>query len=618
MLVLGLILAALALVLGALLLVARRDAARRANVLDSIKDAILVVDAGQRVTFANAAARIISGRETLEGVALDELLDGERTWLRRADGGTVAVEATAAPAGDGTAVVLRDDSERRRAEDALRASEERYRTRVETLPDLVWAIDGRGVITNANAAGAHVLGYSAEELEGCDLTALTHPEDRDCWSGVVRRRHRDGEYRELDTRSEVMRDTEGRAAGRRGVDRDVTGGLKPALREPTDAELVGSGTVAGGPVGLVRRPIVDGRRQVVAHELVFGDCAAALEELDLESIAGRDPLWLPLPPDGDPPLAPDRAVLQVPAAELPSSELGRLRRLSSGGYTLALDGYDGRPELAELLAVCGALKVAVAGREDDELQRIAAQAAKHDGVLVATRVESHEDFQRCRVMGFTRFQGDFLARPRAAGRRGVAGASAAALQTLQELVPEASFEDLERTISGDIGLSLTLLRYVNSAFFSLPRAIGSVREALTLLGTRTVRRWATVVALSSIPDAPEDLVALALLRGRMCEMIARRDEGVDADGGFTVGLLSVADALLDAPMEEVLESLPLSAEIRAALLAHGGPLGELLSVVLTYERGHFPTLADDEQQLAAAYLAALQWADKVGHSLPRG
>ena len=61
-------------------------------------------------------------------------------------------------------------------------------------------------------------------------------------------------------------------------------------------------------------------------------------------------------------------------------------------------------------------------------------------------------------------------------------------------------------------------------------------------------------------------MALALLRARMCELLGRGQDEDERDGLFTVGLLSVADALLDAPMEAVLVSLPLSDEITGALL----------------------------------------------------
>src|SRR4030095_4735515 len=144
---------------------------------------------------------------------------------------------------------------------------------------------------------------------------------------------------------------------------------------------------------------------------------------------------------------------------------------------------------------------------------------------------------------------------------------------------DVSFEDLERIISSDVGLSLKLLRYVNSAFFALPRTVSSVREALSLLGVRTVRRWATVMAISAIPDVPDELVALALRRARVCEMLAGSALPQARETLFAIVVFSVADALIAAPMAEVLDSLPFTDEIQTALLRREGPKGELLSAV---------------------------------------
>jgi EAL and modified HD-GYP domain-containing signal transduction protein len=216
------------------------------------------------------------------------------------------------------------------------------------------------------------------------------------------------------------------------------------------------------------------------------------------------------------------------------------------------------------------------------------------------------------------FQGDYFAKPRLFRHRGVATAGLGSLRQLSELTSgDVSFEDLERIISSDVGLSLKLLRYVNSAFFALPRTVSSVREALGLLGVRTVRRWATVMAISAIPDVPDELVALGLRRARMCEMLAGSALPEERETLFTIGLFSVADALLDAPMGEVLDSLPFTEEIQTALLRREGPKGELLSAVTAYERGEFPTLqsADAGVSLAGAYRAALEWADEAGRAI---
>jgi EAL and modified HD-GYP domain-containing signal transduction protein len=304
---------------------------------------------------------------------------------------------------------------------------------------------------------------------------------------------------------------------------------------------------------------------------------------------------------GTPPVRPDKVVLQFAAEPVSDEVLTALRRLQFSGYTLALEGVEER-----LLSVCGLLKLSVAGKSDEELAELIADPLAKGVKLVATDVSTPEELQRVKALGFTAFQGDFFAKPDLTRQRRVGTGGETSLRALAAVTaPDASFEDLEAAITSDVGLSLKLLRYVNSAFFALPRTVESVREALTLLGTATVRRWATVVALAAAADAPEELVELALQRARMCEVLGGSLDLDGGDGAFTVGLFSVADALLDAPMEDVLATLPFSEEIRTALLTREGPKGELLNQVVAYERGEFPA---DDGSLNTAYGEAVEWA----------
>jgi c-di-GMP phosphodiesterase len=401
-----------------------------------------------------------------------------------------------------------------------------------------------------------------------------------------------------------------------------------------------SATVSRPEVAVVRHPIADGRNNVVGYELRFGgavdlgdpsqDAKAtsallveAFGDIGLERLAGRHPAWVSIARNflveiGPPPVRPDRAVLQIDAYPAQDDLLALLQQLSRSGYTLALGNYEGRTDIEELMSLCSIVKVSVAGLEDEELDRVLDAPRTQGALLVATDVEDHGAFLRVQGLGFTYFEGEYFAKPRLFRHRGVATAGLGSLRQLSELTAgDVSFEDLERIISSDVGLSLKLLRYVNSAFFALPRTVSSVREALSLLGVRTVRRWATVMAISAIPDVPDELVALGLRRARMCEMLAGSALPEERETLFTVGLFSVADALIDAPMAEVLDSLPFTDEIQAALLRREGPKGELLNAVTEYERGEFPAQSapDAGVSLAGAYRAALEWADEAGRVL---
>jgi EAL and modified HD-GYP domain-containing signal transduction protein len=393
-------------------------------------------------------------------------------------------------------------------------------------------------------------------------------------------------------------------------------------------------------IAVVRHPIADARNTVVGYELRFGgavdlgdpamDAKAtsallvdAFGDIGLERLAGRHPAWVTIARNflveiGPPPVRPDRAVLQIAAYPARDDLLSVLQQLARSGYTIALEAYDGRDDLGDLMALCSIVKVNVTAIAESDLEHVIRVPRLQGALLVATDVPDHVTFERCRELGFTYFEGEYFAQPRLFTHRGVATAGLGSLRRLGELTAgDVSFEDLERIIGSDVGLSLKLLRYVNSAFFALPRTVSSVREALTLLGVRTVRRWATVMAISAIPDVPDELVALALRRARMCEMLAGSALPDERDTLFTIGLFSVADALLDAPMSEVLDSLPFTDEIQSALLRREGPKGELLATVTSYERGDFPTLpvADSVPSLAGAYRAALEWADEAGQTI---
>jgi EAL and modified HD-GYP domain-containing signal transduction protein len=290
-------------------------------------------------------------------------------------------------------------------------------------------------------------------------------------------------------------------------------------------------------VAVVRHPIADARHVVVGYELRFGgtidlgdpamDAKAtsallvdAFGDIGLETLAGRHPAWLTIARNflveiGPPPVRPDRAVLQIKAYQAQDDLLVILQQLARSGYTIALDEYTGQTggSVEELMSLCSIVKIDISAIDAADLPAVLRAPKMQGALLVATDVGDHAAFERCRELGFTYFQGDYFAQPRLFKARGVATAGLGTLRRLSELTAgDVSFEDLERIIASDVGLSLKLLRYVNSAFFALPRTVNSVREALNMLGVRTVRRWATVMANSSIPEVPHELVALALRR----------------------------------------------------------------------------------------------------------
>jgi c-di-GMP phosphodiesterase len=240
-----------------------------------------------------------------------------------------------------------------------------------------------------------------------------------------------------------------------------------------------------------------------------------------------------------------------------------------------------------------------------------ARASGRSVELVARNVTEHHQVDRLARAGFTLFSGSFLGRPRpfAGGQAGEHRTSRmrliAALQN-----PACDLETLDDVIAADAGLSYRLLRFVNSAYFSLPRHVDSVRDAVVMLGLHNVRVWASLLAIAGGQEGPAELLRSSLVRARMAELLARTLGVESPQAAFTVGLFSHLSVLLGIDLDTALAELPLTVEVKGALLGDGGPLEELLRLVVSYECARFQELPRIVAMvMGGIYVDALRYAD---------
>ena len=267
-----------------------------------------------------------------------------------------------------------------------------------------------------------------------------------------------------------------------------------------------------------------------------------------------------------------------------------------------------------LLELFGTVELRFGEWHETELATLVPEIRSRRAIPVAVNVQDHAQFDRARELRFELFTGPFLASPRITPAKSVPVGQLAQLGALARLrAGPAEIEELEEVINRDLGLTLKLLRYINSAYFGIRNEITSVRQAVMMLGSRGVSRWAMLVTLTGGPSAPPELSMLALTRARMCEFLAQGRPELDADELFTIGMLSVADALVGAPLAQIVEELPLAQEVVDALLERTGPAGEILDTVITFERGEFDSeqVRANERGIGRAYLGSLRWAEGI-------
>jgi EAL and modified HD-GYP domain-containing signal transduction protein len=386
-------------------------------------------------------------------------------------------------------------------------------------------------------------------------------------------------------------------------------------------------------VFIARQPIFDLRLEVVGYELLFrgpnqntaivsdNDEATStvvingFTEMGLDTVVGDRRAWINVSRDfllgGLARILPrSQVVLELLEDQLiDDALLDAMEDHRARGYTIALDDFAGSEAIAPALEHADIVKLDVLARDRAAVQEDVARLAGRGIALLAEKVETREEHEYCLELGFELFQGYFFCKPERMEARSVAPNRLSILQLVAALQdPKIEIAQLETLVSRDVALSYRLLRYINSAFFGLRREVDSIGRALMLLGIDNVKRWATLSIFASVDEKPRELIETALVRARFCELAG---EG-NRDQLFTLGLFSVVDALMDAPMEDVIGSMPFPEEMAAALVSHAGPKGELLETALRYERGDFVPPADE---LGDAYLEAIEWATSAADEL---
>ena len=351
-------------------------------------------------------------------------------------------------------------------------------------------------------------------------------------------------------------------------------------------------------------PIDDGRR-ATAHVIV-----SAFTDVGLDRLAGDCPVWINVTRDFlltvDPlPLPHDRVVLELLEDITPDDELlDRLDVLRAQGYRFALDDFEYRDELEPLVECASFVKLDVRALGLDGVARGIKKLAGTGCRIVGEKVETIEERDALLDMGVDLFQGYFFEKPNLVHGRPAPSSAMDRLQMATKLQGEPSFEDVERMVMMDPGLSVRLLRFVNSAGTGLRSRVSSLRQALVLVGAKTVQQWALLVLLTDIGRARPAVLSAGLIRARLCQSLAR-DAGADVEAMTAVGLLSVVDALLDAPLEEIIGSLPLTTQIQDAIVHRSGALGELLEEACRLQHGEGkPSLRN-----AVHVRDAFDWAD---------
>ena len=390
---------------------------------------------------------------------------------------------------------------------------------------------------------------------------------------------------------------------------------------------------------MARQPIFTRSKDVVGFELLFrGETGSFVADLkddevtlnvllntyssvpDKQSVR-QAPLFLKvndtfLLEHEIPELPKDNFVLEIMGDSVISAKLlERVYGLVREGYKIALADYDPLdPRFEALLNLVHIVKLDMRKFSLEDLPRVMRSLRRYRVELLADKVETLDEFQACQKLGFDLFMGYFLSKPQLVRGRRVKGTKLVLMQILTELNnPEATAQSVEELTLRDPELTYKILRVINSAAFSLRREVTSLAHAISLLGMDQIRRWVMLFLSVAEEGKPQELTRAMLQRARMCEVIAEMLQREEPMNHFFVGLLSQLDVMLEIPMNELLDQIPLDHHLKTALADHASSEGEILQNVEFYERGDFNhiTLPIDRPYLEVAYRHSISWALQV-------
>jgi EAL and modified HD-GYP domain-containing signal transduction protein len=393
-----------------------------------------------------------------------------------------------------------------------------------------------------------------------------------------------------------------------------------------------------------RQPIFDRHMRVYAYELLYRhgfvdravitdfDAASSeviinsLIEVGLDRLVGDRKAFCNftrgfLLKGASVPFTTSQLVVEVLETVSPEPEvIEAIRSLSRSGHIIALDDFVVSDELMPLVALADIVKIDVLEQSREEVAAQVERLRKAKKLqLLAEKVETIDDFTFCRDLGFDLFQGYFFSKPQVVAGRKMPPSRLAMLRLMTELQRvDIDLEKLEEIIQTDVNLSVKLLRQINSSFYSLLSEVKSIKQAIVYLGLQHIRNWACIVSMGSVSDKPQELMAMALLRAKMCEILSDTEDSDRKGTFFTVGLFSMLDSILDAPMDEILQNLPLADEVKNALLNRDGTLGQVLRCVEAYEQADWETVVScnvDKSLVRNAYLEAIDWSTAALESL---
>lgn len=395
---------------------------------------------------------------------------------------------------------------------------------------------------------------------------------------------------------------------------------------------------------VARQPIFNTHHELYAYELLFRDgksnsfpditpdeatsrvISSTHLSLGLEAVIGKHLAFINFHQDTlinhfPRSLDPAHTVVEIlESVDINVELIEACRQLKKLGYQIALDDYDLDEKWAPFLPFVSIIKFDIRETSYEKIAALAPSLKARGIKLLAEKVETRAEFNQYQELGFDYFQGYYLAKPEIVRHKQFTAGQLTMMELMNESASEMlSMKKIKAIIERDPALTFQLLRYINNPLVNKRNKISSLHHALTYMGEQELRKFIALLALSNMcKDEPNELLTMSLVRAKFCEQLCASSGNADINAGFLVGLLSLLDALISQPMEELVEKIPLDEDVQQALCKKPGWLRHCVQLIACFEQAQWSGVKQfaarykiNQSDLHRYYSEALDWVNQI-------
>lgn len=327
-------------------------------------------------------------------------------------------------------------------------------------------------------------------------------------------------------------------------------------------------------------------------------------------------------------LDPSQVVIEIlEDVPLTPNLVKRVIELKSHGFKIALDDFilkENAPIYDKLFPHIDLIKVDFLISslvERMEIENMVKENFPHIKLL-AEKVETQEQYRVAKHSGYEFFQGYFFEQPQIIKAMDIPANAIQYFHIISLLKEEEpNVHLLAENIERDISLTYKLLQMINNSSKRSKSKIRSIKQAILLLGLANLRKWIYLLALREFDDRADtdlfqELMRTSLFRAKVCEKLAKRSYKQNFSEYFLVGMFSLIDAILQRPINVILQQLPFSEAITETILGGQTEMTPYLEFSIALGKLDWQRLEELAPQINIEmasidllYNEALEWAE---------